>query len=71
MSYKYRDPTELRARYKALQAALAKWNDTCERMLSGDPLAREQMPGVTKEHAAALQKFSEESQYFVKSGPKM
>ena len=71
MAYTYRDPTELRARYKATQEALAKWNRTLERMLSGDPVAREEMPAVTKELQATQAKFSEESQYFVRWGPKL
>ncbi len=71
MPFKYRDPTELRARYRAMQTALAKWNDALERMLSGDPLAREQMPALTKELKVTQQKFSEESQHFVKWGPKL
>jgi hypothetical protein len=66
-----RDPTEVRARYKVKEAVLKKWYETFEKMMSGDPLAREQMPVLTKELEEANRRFSEEARHFVKWGPKM
>jgi hypothetical protein len=52
-------------------AARAVWDDGITRMLSGDPLAKEQMPTLTKAFQEAHRLFSEEAKHFVGSGPKI
>lgn len=66
-----RDPTEMRARYKVKEQALKKWHEIFEKMMSGDPLAREQMRAATQELEEANRKFSEEARLFVRWGPRM
>jgi leucyl aminopeptidase (aminopeptidase T) len=66
-----RDPTKMRELYKMKKAALERWHSTFEKMMAGDPEARKQMPAITKQLTLAHDDFTEESQHFVKSGPKM
>ena len=52
-----RDPTEMRARYKAKITAPNRWNDAFERVIAGDFAAREELSRATRE-------FHEESRHF-------
>ena len=69
--YKFRDPTELRRLYKQETAAREAWNAGIDRMLKGDPIAKEKMPELTKAIEEAHRLFHEESQNFARSGSAM
>ena len=61
----YRDPTELRLRYKAKKAVLEKYMAALNKIIAGDPLPRAQLPELLTELNDAHKKFTEESQHFV------
>ena len=59
-----RDPTEMRARYKAKITAPNRWNDAFERVIAGDFAAREELSRATRDVEETTREFHEESRHF-------
>ncbi len=60
-----RDPVKMRALYKIKRAAEVRYNETWEKAVSGDSIARERLKAVTRELSQAHNEWWNEAQHFV------
>jgi hypothetical protein len=61
-----RDLTELKARYAAMEAAIARWEDIFSRVEEGSAQAKTQLHEVSLEVEKANQAFGEEYRHFTR-----